>query len=49
MTYTPKVNDYVIWERHGLRDEGWVYFVSQETEKKKGSQKRQGISRLRQE
>ena len=36
MTYTPKVNDYVIWERHGLRDEGWVYFVSTPTEKKKG-------------
>ena len=36
MTYTPKVNDYVIWERHGLRDEGWVYFVSTPTENKKG-------------
>ena len=36
MTYKPKVNDYVIWERHGLRDEGWVYFVSQETENKRG-------------
>ena len=36
MTYTPNVNDYVIWERHGLKDEGWVYFVSQETENKKG-------------
>ena len=35
MTYTPKVNDYVIWERHGLKDEGWVYFVSEpKTEKK---------------
>ena len=32
MTYKPKVNDYVIWERHGLRDEGWVYFVSTPTE-----------------
>ena len=36
MTYKPKVNDYVIWERHGLKDEGWVYFVSQETEDKRG-------------
>ena len=36
MTYTPKVNDYVIWERHGLRDEGWVYFVSTPTEDKRG-------------
>ena len=26
MTYKPEVNDYVIWERHGLLDEGWVYF-----------------------
>ena len=30
MTYKPKVNDYVIWERHGLKDEGWVYFYSDE-------------------
>ena len=36
MSYTPKVNDYVIWERHGLKDEGWVYFVSTPTENKKG-------------
>ena len=36
MTYTPKVNDYVIWERHGLKDEGWVYFVSEPTTEKKG-------------
>ena len=36
MTYTPKVNDFVIWERHGLRDEGWVYFVSTPTEDKRG-------------
>jgi len=49
MTYTPKVNDYVIWERHGLRDEGWVYFVSHPQRTREGSQKRQGISRLRQE
>ena len=50
MTYTPKVNDYVIWERHGLRDEGWVYFVSQETEnQRKVHRNVTGISRLRQE
>ena len=36
MTYKPEVNDYVIWERHGLLDEGWVYFVSEPTEHKKG-------------
>ena len=41
MTYTPKVNDYVIWERHGLRDEGWVYFVSTPTEDKRGFTKTQ--------
>ena len=29
MTYKPKVNDYVIWERHGLKDEGWTDFDSQ--------------------
>jgi hypothetical protein len=27
MTYTPKVNDYVIWTR-GI--EGWVYFKNEE-------------------
>ena len=36
MTYKPKVNDYVIWERHGLIDKGWIYFVSTPTEDKKG-------------
>ena len=36
MTYKPKVNDYVIWERGGLIDKGWVYFVSTPSEKKKG-------------
>ena len=36
MTYKPKVNDYVIWERHGLKDEAWVYFVSTPTTEKKG-------------
>ena len=36
MTYKPKVNDYVIWERHGLKDEGWIYFVSEPTTEKKG-------------
>ena len=35
--YKPKVNDYVVWNRpNGLSDEGWVYFVSQPTEHKKG-------------
>ena len=36
MTYKPEVNDYVIWESHGLLDEGWVYFVSEPTQHKKG-------------
>ena len=36
MTYKPKVNDYVIWERGGLIDKGWIYFVSTPTEEKKG-------------
>jgi hypothetical protein len=27
MTYTPKVNDYVVWTR-GI--EGWVYFKNEE-------------------
>ena len=34
--YQPQVNDYVVWNRHGLSDEGWIYFVSQPTEQKKG-------------
>ena len=31
MSYTPKVNDYVIWDKgeYGI-DEGWVYFYSDE-------------------
>jgi len=49
MTYKPKVNDYVIWERHGLKDEGWVYLFHRRQRTREGSQKRQGISRLRQE
>ena len=27
MSYVPKVNDYVIWNRNGFTHEGWVYFV----------------------
>jgi len=34
--YVPKVDDYVIWERHGQRDEGWVYFVGDPPIKKRG-------------
>ena len=34
--YQPQVNDYVVWNRHGLSDEGWIYFVSESTEQKKG-------------
>ena len=34
--YQPQVNDYVVWNRHGLSDEGWIYFKSQPTEHKKG-------------
>ena len=36
--YKPKVNDYVVWNRHGLSDEGWIYYISQPTEQKKGFQ-----------
>ena len=36
MTYNPQVNDYVIWERNGLKDEGWIYFITEPTEQKKG-------------
>lgn len=37
MTYNPQVNDYVIWERpNGLKDEGWIYFISTEIEQKRG-------------
>ena len=29
--YKPKVNDYVIWDKHEYgKDEGWVYFKSPE-------------------
>ena len=34
--YKPKVNDYVIWNRHGLSDEGWIYFISEPPENKRG-------------
>jgi hypothetical protein len=31
MTYVPKIDDYVRWERTtGHIDEGWVYFVDHE-------------------
>ena len=36
MTYNPQVNDYVIWERNGLLDKGWIYFISEPTQQKKG-------------
>ena len=36
MRREPRVNDYVVWNRHGLSDEGWIYFVSELTEQKKG-------------
>ena len=30
-SYIPKVNDYVIWDKGEYgRDEGWVYFFSEE-------------------
>ena len=28
-TYTPKINDYVRWEKGKFSIEGWVYFVDQ--------------------
>jgi len=34
--YQPQINDYVVWNRHGLSDEGWIYFISEPTENKKG-------------
>ena len=34
--YVPQVNDYVRWDRHGLSDEGWIYFISKPREQKKG-------------
>ena len=27
MHYTPKVDDYVIWNHYGLVHKGWVYFA----------------------
>ena len=40
MSYMPRVDDYVVWERESwtgiMRDEGWVYFVGDPVEKKKG-------------
>ena len=35
MTYNPQVNDYVIWKRNGLLDQGWVYFVSEPIDNEK--------------
>ena len=37
MTYDPKVDDYVIWNRpNGDIEEGWVYFKGDKMGKKKG-------------
>ena len=40
MSYVPQVGDYVVWERESwtgiMRDEGWVYFVGDPVEPKKG-------------
>ncbi len=40
MSYMPQVGDYVVWERESwtgiMRDEGWVYFVGDVPEEKKG-------------
>jgi len=40
MTYMPRVDDYVVWERETWSgtfiDEGWVYFVGDPVEPKKG-------------
>ena len=37
MTYDPKVDDYVRWNRpNGDTEEGWVYFKCPPMEKKKG-------------
>jgi len=31
MTYIPKINDYVVWNRgYNGADEGWIYFVDEE-------------------
>lgn len=29
-TYTPKVNDYVVWQKNPHPVEGWVYFFDKE-------------------
>ena len=35
--YIPKVNDYVVWTTAlGMKHEGWVYFVADQSEPKKG-------------
>ena len=34
--YKPKVNDYVVWNRNGLSDEWWIYFISEPPENKRG-------------
>ncbi len=37
MTYEPKVNDYVVWTTAlGMVHKGWVYFVADRSEPKKG-------------
>ena len=37
--YNPQVNDYVVWTTElGQVHKGWVYFVADESEKKKGWQ-----------
>ena len=37
MTYEPKVNDYVVWTTAlGMKHEGWVYFVADRSEPKRG-------------
>ena len=35
--YNPQVNDYVVWTTElGQIHKGWVYFVADKSEKKKG-------------
>tara|TARA_Y200000002_G_scaffold366245_1_gene356997 strand:+ start:451 stop:765 length:315 start_codon:yes stop_codon:yes gene_type:complete len=35
--YEPRVDDYVVWTtKLGMRHEGWVYFVGEETPPKRG-------------
>ena len=37
--YNPRVNDYVVWTTElGQVHKGWVYFVADKSEKKKGWQ-----------